>query len=87
MSTEEIGTKDIPLSKPLVIDGTQVTALKMREPLVKDQIAAEEMADDSRAMMEVILFANLCSIPQEVVQNMRVKDYKLIQAAYAGFTN
>lgn len=83
----EIGHTDIQLSKPIDIDGTKVDTLRMREPLVKDQLTAEEMAEGSRGMMEIMLFANLCGIPHQVVQGMRVKDYAKLQAAYAGFIN
>lgn len=83
----DITTVKIPLSKPIEIDGTQVTELQMREPLVQDQLQAEEQAGESRGMMEIILFANLCGIPFQYVKGMRIKDYAKMQKAYSGFTS
>lgn len=77
----------ITLSEPLDIDGTKVTALQMREPRVKDQRQAQTMAGDDAILGEVMLFASLCGIPHQHVENMLMKDYKKLQATYQGFTD
>lgn len=88
MSKEnDIGSVKIPLSKPIDVDGTKLAELTMREPLVNDQLIAQETAGESMALTEVILFANLCEVPVDAVRFMRAKDFSKLQAAYRGFIN
>jgi hypothetical protein len=82
---QEAGSVDIPLSKPLAINGTQVKALRMREPLLADQMAAEAAADGQASTLEVTLFANLCGIAPADLHKIPMRDYKKLQGAYAGF--
>jgi len=85
MDTKKPG--HITLSEPLDIDGTKVTALQMREPRVKDQRLAQTQADGDALLGEVMLFAILCGIPHQHVENMLMKDYAKLQGEYAGFIN
>lgn len=84
---DQFAPKTITLSKPVDVDGKPAETLTMREPFVADQMAAEEMAGDNRALMEVTMYANLCSVPVHVIQGLRIKDYKQLTAAYVDFTN
>lgn len=75
---------DITLSKSVTIDGTEVKALRMREPTVKDQRAARRLADDPEET-EITLFASLCSVTKDIINGMPMRDYARLQAAYMGF--
>jgi len=81
---QDAGVVDIALSKPLAINGTKVSTLRMREPLLADQMAAEESADKA-SDLEVTLFANLCGIAPADLHKIPMRDYKKLQQAYAGF--
>lgn len=75
---------DIELSRAITLDGAEVKSLRMREPTVGDQIAAQESAR-SNAMQEVTMFGNLCEIDPETVKSLRIKDYNKLREAYEGF--
>jgi hypothetical protein len=75
---------DIQLSKPLIIAGAEVKALRMREPTVADQITADA-AGNTAAAQEVHMFCNLCEISPEDMKRMTLKDYRQLQKAYLGF--
>lgn len=75
---------DITLSRPIDLDGTQVTSLRIREPTVQDQIACQSVKG-STAQQEVTLFANLCGITPDDILKLSMRDYKKIQEAFANF--
>lgn len=79
------GTVDVELSRPIDVDGKQVQVLHMREPIVADQLALEQMKG-SDANKEVTLFANLCQISPDDLRQMSLRDYRKLQQAFAGFT-
>lgn len=77
--------KTITLSKPVTINGTSVTELRMREPKVKDmRIARKGTPDD--ADQEIALFANLCEVRPADIDELSLVDYKKIQEAFQDFT-
>jgi hypothetical protein len=78
------GFVDVPLTRPLEIDGAQVKALRMREPTVADQLATEELKGGESAK-EIAMFANLCEIAPDDIKRLTLKDYKKVQAAFLGF--
>lgn len=75
---------DIKLSRPLAIAGADVTALRMREPTVADQLAAEESKGNDAAR-EIAMFANLCEVAPDDIKRLTLKDYRAVQKAFAGF--
>lgn len=78
------GSKLIDFSdKPLKIDGTDVTKMVMREPVVGDQLAVEQIK--SAAESEVNIIANLCEIAPNVVHGFTMRQYGRLQDAYAAF--
>jgi len=77
--------KDLALKYPVKIDGTDIKTLKMRRPKVRDQKAASLSADGDVAAMEIALFANLCEVTQETIEDMDMSDYRKLQEAYSGF--
>ena len=81
----DAGYVDIELSRPIEIDGAQVTALRMREPTVADQLILDEMKG-SDATKEVTLVANLCEVTQDDIKRLTLRDYRKVQKAFWGFT-
>ena len=80
----DAGFVDVELSRPMVIDGAQVKALRMREPTVADQLASEEM-NGSDSAKEIAMLANLCEVSPDDIKRLTLKDYKKLQAAFLGF--
>nr|DAR96785.1 MAG TPA: tail assembly chaperone protein [Caudoviricetes sp.] len=80
----QTGYVDIELSRPIEIDGTKVTTLRMREPLVSDQLALDEMKG-SDASKEVLLAANLCEVTPDDIKRLTLRDYRKVQQAFSGF--
>lgn len=76
---------DVELSRPLEIDGTKVSKLRMREPTVGDQIAVQKMKGDDTDK-ELAMMANLCEITPEDVQKLTLRDFRRLQEAFLGFT-
>ena len=82
--TNQDGSVDIPLAKPLTIDGAPVSALRMREPTLGDQLAMDKLPG-SEAEKEVALVANLCQVAPTDLHALTAKDFKKVQAALMGF--
>ena len=78
------GFVDVSLSRPLEIDGAKVSKLRMREPLVADQLAADEFKGGDAAR-EIFTVANLCQVSPEDIKKLTLKDYKRLQVAFMGF--
>lgn len=76
---------DVKLGRPLTIDGTDVTTLRMREPTVQDQLTASEIKGGP-AQQEITMIANLCEISLDDVKRLPLRDYKKLQEAFLGFT-
>ncbi len=74
----------ITLKKPIEVDGQKVETLTMREPTVLDQKLAQSNAK-TNVDMETQLFANLCGIPSDVVNGMKLSNYNRLQIAYSSF--
>ena len=81
----DAGYVDIELSRPIEIDGAQVTALQMREPTVADQLILEDMKG-SDAAKEVALVANLCEVTPDDIKRLTLRDHRKVQKAFSGFT-
>ena len=77
-------TKTIQLRYPVKADGATIEQLTMRRPLVKDLHAAQR-AGAGAAETEVALFANLCEVTPETLDEMDLGDYRRLQGAYDGF--
>jgi formylmethanofuran dehydrogenase subunit D len=81
----QTGYVDVELSRPLKIDGTEVTKLRVREPTVEDQITVQEMKA-SEAVKDITMMANLCEISPADIKKLTLRDYKKVQEAFLGFT-
>lgn len=75
---------EVTLAKPTKIMGTEVTVMKMREPLIADQEVTASM-DGSSATREIHEFANLCGVAPDDIRAMTLKNYQRLQAAYLAF--
>lgn len=78
------GFVDVELSRPIEIDGAQVTVLRMREPTVADQLMLDDLKGGD-ATKEVTLVANLCEVTPEDIKRLTLRDYRKVQQAFAGF--
>lgn len=68
---------------PLMIDGTEVKSVNMREPLVEDQLAVDHI--QSAGKSEVAIIANLCELPPEAIGSLKMRQYGRLQDAYRAF--
>lgn len=75
---------EIVLDYPVTVAGKEHKTLTMRRPKVKDQKAAQKMggSDDER---EIMLFANLCDVTPDVIDELDMADYGAVQETYSGF--
>lgn len=74
----------IKLQFPVKIDGAEHTELTMRRSKVKDRLAVAAMkcSDEEK---EIRLFANLCEVSPEFIQELDEVDYAAVQKVYMGF--
>lgn len=78
------GKTTIELDYPIQVDGTEVRSLQMRRPKVRDQLTVMKQGKTEEER-EIHLFANLCEISIETIEELDMKDYGKIQEAYKDF--
>lgn len=78
------GFTDVELSRPISIDGADVTKLRLREPTVADQLAADEYKGGDAAK-ELFTMANLCQVTPDDLKKLTLRDYKKLQGAFLNF--
>ncbi|WP_322009213.1 phage tail assembly protein [Paraburkholderia sp. J12] len=78
------GYADITLSRPLKIGDTFVSAVRMREPELRDNLAFDK-ARGTDAEKEVTVFCNLLEMSPEQIHRLPLRDYRRVSAAYMGF--
>lgn len=76
------GTITIALAKPFEVNGEQIAAVTMREPLVKDQLA---VGSKTGPAFELALFAQLCDFAPGDFAEMTMRNYTRLQAGYGFF--
>lgn len=74
----------ITLEYPIENNGEQITTLSMRRPKVRDQRLAHKMKGDD-SDKEVQLFANLCEVSTDVIDELDAVDYGQLQEQYKDF--
>ncbi|MEW8194210.1 MAG: phage tail assembly protein [Candidatus Thiodiazotropha sp.] len=74
----------IELDYPVEFKGNKYTALTMRRPKVRDQLAADKVGV-TQAERETALFGNLCDVPPGVIGELDMKDYGRLQERYESF--
>ncbi len=77
-------TVQIELSYPVRSDGTELRVLQLRRPRVKDHLLISKQGGTEEDK-EVRLFANLCEVTPETIQDMDMEDYKKLQDTYVRF--
>lgn len=82
--TEGEGFVDITLSRPFEVHGAKVATVRMREPTVDDQLAADG-AKGSDAAKEITMMANLAEISPDDIKRLPLRDYKRLQAGFMVF--
>ncbi|WP_285906834.1 phage tail assembly protein [Pseudodesulfovibrio pelocollis] len=79
-----ITEKQIPLCHAYELGGRTVTELTMRKSTVQDRLDAARTAPDgaTQAEMELALFALLCGLPAQDMEQLYDEDYEQIQETY-----
>ncbi|HDI3293369.1 TPA: phage tail assembly protein [Vibrio cholerae] len=77
-------TKTIQLTVPAFYAGKEYTELTIRRPKVRDQLLADKQCEKTQDK-EVRLFALLCGVADEVIQDLDMDDYQEVQKAVVGF--
>ena len=79
-----MNTVTVKLQYPVTHAGIEYTELTMRRCKVVDRRIAMK-AGGTAADQEVRLFANLCGIPEEAMNELDEVDYGRLQEAFVGF--
>lgn len=80
------GKTAIVLSRPVTVDGEEVARLEMRRAKVRDsRDAQKQAAGKTAADVDIALFANLCEVSTEVIEELDISDYMRVQEAYGAF--
>lgn len=74
----------IKLEYPITVNGQEYTQLTMRRPKVRDQKAAASQGKND-ADREIALFANLCEVEPDLIEELDMTDYSVIQETYQDF--
>jgi hypothetical protein len=74
----------ITLDYPVEMKGETVTELSIRRVKVRDQVVAAK-AGGTNQDKEVRLFANLCEVSPQVIEELDMVDYRKVQEIYDGF--
>lgn len=74
----------VKLKHPVTVKKHKYDKLIMRSPKVRDQITAQKKCSDG-IELEITLFANLCEVSNEVIEELEMADYKKLEAAYKDF--
>ncbi|GFM34024.1 phage tail assembly protein [Desulfovibrio subterraneus] len=74
----------ITLDYPVEMMGETVTELSIRRVKVRDQVIAAK-AGGTNQDKEVRLFANLCEVSPQVIEELDMVDYRKVQEIYDGF--
>lgn len=77
----------IALDYPIEADGVRLERLSIRRPKVRDLLTANKSGGGDEVAREIRLFANLCEVAPEVIEDLDMADYGKLQDAYAGFTS
>jgi hypothetical protein len=74
------GFVDVTLSKPMKVDGTDRSVIRMREPTVADMEASGN-ASGNEVAKEITLISNLCEITPKDIRALPFRDWLRLQAA------
>ena len=77
--------QNIKLNYPIESDGTTIADLNMRRSKVKDRFIVAKRKNSSDEEKESRLFANLCEVAPNVIEELDESDYANLQKAYMDF--
>ena len=77
--------QNIKLNYPVESDGTNIADLNMRRSKVKDRLIVAKMKNSSDEEKEIRLFANLCEVAPNIIEELDESDYSNLQKAYMDF--
>ena len=77
--------QNIKLNYPVESDGTNIADLNMRRSKVKDRLIVAKMKNSSDEEKEIRLFANLCEVAPNIIEELDESDYANLQKAYMDF--
>ncbi|MDB2550918.1 phage tail assembly protein [Rickettsiales bacterium] len=77
--------QNIKLNYPIESDGANITDLNMRRSKVKDRLIVAKMKNSSDEEKEIRLFANLCEVSPNIIEELDESDYANLQKAYMDF--
>ena len=77
--------QNIKLNYPIESDGANITDLNMRRSKVKDRLIVAKMKNSSDEEKEIRLFANLCEVTPNIIEELDESDYANLQKAYMDF--
>ena len=78
------GSIIITLQWPVTIGGTKVSTVTMRRSKVRDRLQSEK-AGKTAGEVEINLFAKLCSLGPEEIEDIDLDDYGRLQAGFSSF--
>ena len=88
MTTRDPAPRDgatITLRYPVMHEGETISSLTMRRPRLRDLLAADRL-QGTDAAKEVRIFASLCEVAPDALEEMDLADYAALQSAYRRFT-
>ena len=77
--------QNIKLNYPIESSGSTITDLNMRRSKVKDRLIVAKMKNSSDEEKEIRLFANLCEVAPNIIEELDESDYSNLQKAYMDF--
>lgn len=75
----------IPLAHPVTASGVKIDRLTVRRPKVRDLLVARKTGGGDEVAQEIRLFANLCEVEPDAIEELDLADYSKLQETYEGF--
>lgn len=75
----------IKLNYPIEYNKENIKILSMRRSKVKDRLVVSKMKNASDEEKEIRLFANLCEVDPNIIEELDESDYANLQKTYMDF--
>ncbi|TFF14294.1 phage tail assembly protein [Pseudomonas sp. BCA14] len=73
----------VTLTRPSNANGVQVETLTLRAPVVREVRAADRASNSDEVQRELMLFAGLVEVGIKDLEDLKLADYRRVQAAYS----
>ncbi len=80
------GSAIVKLDFPVMQAGVELPLLTMRRPRIKDSVRALKRKAASDSERQILLYADLCMVGPEVLEDLDANDYRRLDAAHAAFS-